>query len=89
VPWPSSSNPPLLLSQAVAIAPTVIYFDAEFSFQLYAGGVYKPTDCTTAINHAVTVVGYQWTGSSTGSYWIIKNSWGTSWVRAVVTDDSI
>lgn len=67
------------LMQAVAIAPTVVYFDAENSFQLYSGGVYSGPDCSANINHAITAVGYQWSGSSSSSYWIVKNSWGTGW----------
>ena len=61
----SPSNSEGVMMQAVAIAPTVIYFDAENSFQLYAGGVYSPSDCSANINHAsesrnnfIAVLGY-------------------------------
>ncbi|CAI7747445.1 unnamed protein product [Closterium sp. NIES-54] len=35
--------------------------------------------CTTDINHAVVVVGYNYLGTTNGSYWIIKNSWFETW----------
>ena len=65
--------------QAVAAAPTVIYFDADLSFQLYAGGIYQPSECSSNINHAMLAVGYAWGGSSASSYFLIKNSWGSGW----------
>lgn len=46
-----------------------------------SSGVYHPSvsDCKTATNaHVVTVVGYGSDSSGT-PYWLIKNSWGTSW----------
>ena len=75
----SPANVESTLMQAVAIAPTVIYFDAENSFQLYSGGIYTGRDCSASINHAIVAVGYQWGGSSSNSYWIVRNSWGTGW----------
>ncbi|CAI5534824.1 unnamed protein product [Closterium sp. Naga37s-1] len=36
--------------------------------------------CTTDVNHAVVVVGFNYTGPDLkGSYWIIKNSWYSTW----------
>lgn len=35
-------------------------------------------DCGTDIDHAVVVVGWGVTSNNT-EYWIVKNSWGSSW----------
>nr|BAN40993.1 cysteine proteinase 3 precursor, putative [Entamoeba invadens] len=49
-------------------------------FQLYKTGVYTDTKCGTGyfdLNHEVAAVGY---GTLDGAaYWIVRNSWGTSW----------
>jgi len=46
------------------------------SWQTYAGGIMS--DCTQGqLDHAVLIVGYDTTNSP--PYWIVKNSWGTSW----------
>jgi cathepsin L len=71
----------LALQQAVAlIGPVSVGIDASLpSFQLYHTGVYQPADCSsTNLDHAVLVVGYGTTSDNT-DYWLIKNSWGTSW----------
>ena len=47
-------------------------------FQLYKSGVLSNTKCGTTLNHAVVAVGYG-TDSLYGDYWILRNSWGTSW----------
>lgn len=42
-------------------------------------GVYYESECSDQLNHAILVVGYG-TDASTGvPYWLVKNSWGTSW----------
>lgn len=49
-------------------------------FMSYAGGILDDDECTgqfARIDHAVDVVGY---GSEDGiDFWIVRNSWGTSW----------
>merc|ERR1712001_628901 len=40
----------------------------------YSGGIFDES-CNGGINHAVLGVGYD----TNEGYWIIKNSWGTSW----------
>jgi len=48
----------------------------QFAFQYYSSGVLTGT-CGTSLDHGVLVVGYDDTAST--HYWIVKNSWGTSW----------
>jgi len=48
----------------------------DMNFQNYKGGIFAGCGSGEP-NHAVVVVGY---GSENGvDYWLIKNSWGTSW----------
>ncbi|EPS57605.1 cysteine proteinase, partial [Genlisea aurea] len=65
------------LQAAVANQPVSVAIDAGgLSFQLYTSGIFNGI-CATLLDHGVVVVGY---GTSSGQdYWIVRNSWGTSW----------
>jgi len=60
------------LAGQLSALPVSVCVDASGGFQSYHGGVFSGP-CGTSINHAILAVGY------TSAYWIVKNSWGTSW----------
>nr|XP_022321807.1 cathepsin L1-like isoform X2 [Crassostrea virginica] len=75
------TNGELNLQKAVAsVGPISVAIDASRpSFHLYKEGVYDEEACSRLMSliHAVVVVGY---GTFQGKdYWLVKNSWGTSW----------
>ena len=60
--------------------PIAIGMDASSAaFQLYSKGkIFSNDNCKRLVlNHCVTLVGYG--SNSDGDYWIVRNSWGTSW----------
>lgn len=67
------------LAQLVSQGVCDVAIDASnWSFQLYSGGIYDESACSSVnLDHAVGLVGY---GTENGvDYWIIRNSWGSSW----------
>ncbi|KAH0786055.1 Clan CA, family C1, cathepsin L-like cysteine peptidase [Histomonas meleagridis] len=59
--------------------PVCCAIDASLtSFQLYKKGIYDEPKCSsTLLDHGVGCVGFGKEGDK--NYWIIRNSWGTSW----------
>ncbi|KAL7026303.1 hypothetical protein ACKWTF_013841 [Chironomus riparius] len=54
-------------------------------FQLYKSGIFYDTTCNSncaTVNHAIVIVGYGRNVTTNMDYWIVKNSWGTSWGQA-------
>jgi len=69
------------MKAAVAMQPVSVSIEADKAvFQQYSSGVFDSTKCGTSLDHATLVVGY---GTDNGQdYWLMKNSWGTSWGEA-------
>merc|ERR1712038_2222181 len=76
------------LQAAVAnVGPISVGIDAsQESFQLYQKGVYYEPDCSSQfLDHGVLAVGYGTTDADDDNYptvvdyWLVKNSWGTTW----------
>jgi len=71
-------NDQISLKAAVAQQPVAIAIEADTRyFQSYSSGVLTSSSCGTNLDHGVLAVGY---GTENGQdYWLVKNSWGTSW----------
>ncbi|KAH6781071.1 Granulin repeat cysteine protease family protein [Perilla frutescens var. hirtella] len=65
------------LQKAVAHQPVSVAIEAGGrDFQLYQSGIFTGK-CGTNLDHGVVAVGY---GTENGKdYWIVRNSWGSSW----------
>jgi len=71
-------NNPTQMKAAAAQQPLAVAIEADKrAFQLYKEGVLTGDACGTTLDHAVLVVGY---GNDAGQdYWLVKNSWATTW----------
>jgi cathepsin L len=70
-----SSGSATALQSAINKQPVAIGIQADQSaFQFYSGGILTGT-CGTNLDHSVLAVGYD----TTSQYWLVKNSWGSSW----------
>lgn len=61
------------------VGPVAVNVDA-IPMQAYGGGLF--TGCSeedTHIDHVVQIVGYGVDKSAGGNYWLLRNSWGTTW----------
>ena len=79
------------LKAALQLGAVTVGIEADtFYFQTYQSGILDDgAKCGTQLDHAVTVVGWGTEGST--DYWIVKNSWSTTWgedgyVRLAIQD---
>lgn len=69
-----------ILKKAVSITPISVAIQAnKRSFQFYKSGIYSDEMCGTNLDHGVLLVGYGYDKLYEMDYWIVKNSWGSSW----------
>lgn len=72
-----------VLQEAVAnVGPISVCIDASGDFMSYSGGVMDDQNCSSnfdLIDHCVLAVGYGKDAQTGKDYWLIKNSWGTSY----------
>merc|ERR1711871_797833 len=66
-----------LMAAVAQYGPVSICIDAEHSFINYKSGIYNGPCSSDVIkqNHCISIVGYD----ATEKYWLVRNSWGTSW----------
>ncbi|TVU07282.1 hypothetical protein EJB05_47331, partial [Eragrostis curvula] len=72
------ANDEASLMKAVANQPVSVAVDGgDMTFQFYSGGVMTGS-CGTDLDHGIAAIGYG-TDSDGTKYWLMKNSWGTTW----------
>ena len=87
---------PVQLKLAVKLGPVAASISSGSKvFQFYKGGIISSPECATyetPLDSAVTIVGYGHDHHLNMQYWLIKNSWGTTWgdagfARIAISDD--
>ncbi|XP_032075357.1 dipeptidyl peptidase 1 [Thamnophis elegans] len=78
-------NEALMKLELIKHGPMAVAFEVYNDFMYYSGGIYHHTGLMDPFNpfeltnHAVLLVGYGSDPHSGEPFWIVKNSWGTSW----------
>lgn len=75
VKLPVNEYRPIMLALAQK-GPLAVALAANNIFN-YNSGIFD--ECDVVVNHAVTLIGYGKDSTSGDKYWVVQNSWGTSW----------
>jgi C1A family cysteine protease len=68
------------MKSALAKGPVSAPIQASRSvFNHYSSGIIKGNDCGTYLDHGILVVGWGTSDEDGTEYYIVKNSWGSSW----------
>ena len=68
------------MKAALATQPLSVSIEADkMVFQTYKSGVLDSSSCGTNLDHAVLVVGFGNDAATGLDYWLVKNSWNTTW----------
>ena len=71
-------------AEIYARGPIGAGIDATDGLEAYTGGVYKEDKLLNMINHEVSIMGWG-VDATAGPYWIVRNSWGTYYVRLCIS----
>jgi len=71
---------------------SVVVDASSMEFQTYQTGIFNSSTCGEEPNHSTNIVG--WGANDTTEYWIMRNSWGTSWgeqgyMKVEIVDDGM
>jgi len=79
--WSVEPNSAGAAMEALALHGPLSISVAAGEWNEYESGIFAPTgaNVTWAIDHAVQLVGYGFDTDMQASYWIVRNSWGTTW----------
>ena len=73
-------NSPNQMKAALTTQPLIVFVEGDSNaFKTYSKGVFDSTDCGTKTDTAALVVGFGTDSEKGLDYWLVKNSWGTSW----------
>ena len=75
-----AQNSTAALRDALNNGPVSVAIEADkLVFQFYTSGIFNNTRCGDNLDHGVTLVGFGTDAKSHADYWIVRNSWGSSW----------